>query len=84
MIVFYEGSCSTAMYAFEFRHLTCDISWGEVAFMSGYKVGWFMFCVVIQFFVEWHAFTCYYHAIKQFFSKLWLDLNRQLEEEDIY
>jgi len=28
-------------------------------FMGGCKVGWFTFCITIQFFAKWHAFTYY-------------------------
>ncbi len=40
---------------------------------GGYKVGWLTFCVTIQFFAKWRAFTCYYHGTIYFFSNLWLD-----------
>jgi hypothetical protein len=27
--------------------------------LGGCKVGWLTFCIIIQFFAKWHAFTCY-------------------------
>ncbi len=50
---------------------------------GGCKVGWLTFCVTIQFFAKWHAFTCYYHGTKKHFFKF-VARFFQLEKEDIY
>jgi hypothetical protein len=36
-----------------------SIQLGAYLKRGGWKVGWLTFCIAIQFFVEWHAFSCY-------------------------
>ncbi len=35
----HQGPHLIVMYAFEFRQLTCNISWDEIAFMSQFQFG---------------------------------------------
>lgn len=35
----HQGPHLTIVYSYEFRHLTCDISWNEVAFVSQFQFG---------------------------------------------
>ncbi len=48
--------------------------------LGGCKVGWFTFCITMQFFGECHALTCY--KISNMLN-LWLYLDFQLEYENI-
>jgi len=36
---FHQGPHLTIVYSYEFRHLTCDNSWNEVALMSQFQFG---------------------------------------------
>jgi hypothetical protein len=63
----------------------CEEKMHEMWWRGGCKVGWLTFCITIQFFCR---VACIYMLLtwhkNNNFPNLWLDLDFQLEEEDIY
>jgi hypothetical protein len=57
---------------------------GKAIVEGGCKVGWLTFCVTIQFFVVLCIYMLLTWHKNNNFPNLWLDLDFQLEEEDIY